>query len=71
MRTALRNLQTLSGARLAAGEWTANVIKKGVVPLDGPQFGVIIPFARVRRVDVFKDGATLREQPLFEPRIRR
>lgn len=54
----IAELQKLSGARVAASPWTADVMKKGVVPRDDPQFGVIIPIARVDRVDVFRDGQT-------------
>lgn len=55
----LAELQHLSGARVAASEWTADVMKKGIVPLDDPQFGVIIPSPRISKVEAFKDGATL------------
>jgi metallo-beta-lactamase class B len=55
----ISELQKLSGARVAASLWTAEVMKKGIVPRDDPQFGVIIPIARVVRVTTFKDGEAL------------
>lgn len=55
----IAELQRLSGARVAASGWSADVMKKGAVPRDDPQFGVIIPIARVARVEVVKDGETL------------
>ena len=56
----IAKLQKLSGARVAASPWTADVMKKGAVPRDDPQFGTIIPIARVARVETFRDGETLR-----------
>lgn len=56
----IAGLQRLSGARVAASEWTADVMRKGVVPRSDPQFGVISPIARVAAVDVISDGQTLR-----------
>ncbi len=56
----IAELQRLSGARVAASEWTANVMKKGAVLRDDPQFGTISPIARVAHVETFKDGETLR-----------
>src|SRR5262249_14295085 len=55
--------QKLSGARVAASPWAANVMKKGVVPPDDPQFGNI-PIARVARVGTIKDGETRQEGTL-------
>jgi metallo-beta-lactamase class B len=53
-------LQRLSGARVAASPWTADVMAKGAVPRDDPQFGVIIPIAKVPHVETIRDGETLR-----------
>jgi len=53
-------LQKLTGARVAASPWTADVMKKGIVPRDDPQFGIIVPIARVPRVMTIKDGETLK-----------
>jgi metallo-beta-lactamase class B len=55
----IAELQKLSGARVAASQWTADVMKKGAVPRDDPQFGSIHPIARVARVETFKDGDAL------------
>jgi len=55
----IAELQKLSGARVAASKWSANVMNKGAVPRDDPQFGAIIPIARIARVENFKDGETL------------
>ncbi len=53
-------LQKLSGARVAASPWTADVLKRGMSPRDDPQFGSLPAIARVARVDKFKNGETLR-----------
>ena len=55
----IAELQRLSGARVAASQWTADVMKKGAVPRDDPQFGAIRPIARVARVETLKDGDAL------------
>jgi metallo-beta-lactamase class B len=56
----IAELQKLSGARVAASKWTADVMQKGAVARDDPQFGVIIPTPRIARVEVLKDGESLR-----------
>jgi metallo-beta-lactamase class B len=55
----IAELQKLSGARVAASKWSSDVMEKGAVPRDDPQFGVIVPIARVAGVKIFKDGETL------------
>jgi metallo-beta-lactamase class B len=55
----IAELQKLSGARVAASQWTAAVMKKGAVPRDDPQFGTIASIARVARVETLKDGDIL------------
>jgi metallo-beta-lactamase class B len=55
----ISGLQKLSGARVAASPWTADVMRKGAVPRDDPQFGTIGPIARVARVETLQDGQTL------------
>ena len=52
----IAELQKLSGARVAASQWTADVMRRGAVPRDDPQFGVIIPIARVAHVEIIKDS---------------
>jgi metallo-beta-lactamase class B len=56
----IAELQKLSGARVAGSAWTADVMTRGAVPRDDPQFGVIVPIARIAHVETFKDGETLR-----------
>ena len=55
----IAELQKFSGAKVAASNWTAEVMKRGAVPSDDPQFGVIVPIARVAHVEVLKNGQTL------------
>jgi metallo-beta-lactamase class B len=55
----IAELQKLSGARVAASQWTASVLEKGAVPRDDPQFGTIIPIARVAHVKSIREGETL------------
>src|SRR5262245_44239225 len=56
----IAELQKLSGARVAASQWTAEVMRRGAVPHDDPQFGLIIPIARIEQVQTLTDGETLR-----------
>ncbi len=60
----IAELQKLSGARVAASQWTADVMKKGAVPRDDPQFGTISPIIPVARVETFKEETTLTVGPL-------
>lgn len=53
-------LQKLSRARVAASPWSAGVMRKGAVPRDDPQFGILRPIAAVAKVDVIHDGEVLR-----------
>jgi Metallo-beta-lactamase superfamily len=55
----IAELQRLSGARVAASQWTADVMNKGAVARDDPQFGTLAPIARVARVESFKDSESL------------
>jgi len=55
----IAELQRLSGARVAASQWTADVMNKGAVPRDDPQFGTLAPIARVARIETIKDGENL------------
>jgi metallo-beta-lactamase class B len=54
------DLQKLSGARVAASPWSAEVLRKGAVASDDPQFGTIDPIAPVQNVHVIHDGEVLR-----------
>jgi metallo-beta-lactamase class B len=60
----IAELQKLSGAQVAASKWTAEVMRRGAVARDDPQFGVIIPIAHVARVTVLKDGEVLTIGPV-------
>jgi metallo-beta-lactamase class B len=55
----IAELQKLSGARVVASRWTANVMRKGIVPHDDPQYGTIIGIAPVSKAETLKDGETL------------
>jgi len=56
----IAQLQKLSGARVAATRWTAQVMRTGVVPRSDPQFGITNPIARLAAVDIVSDSQTLR-----------
>jgi metallo-beta-lactamase class B len=56
----IAELQRLSGARVAASEWSAGVMRKGGVGKDDPQFGVIRPIAPVAHVETLHDGEVFR-----------
>jgi metallo-beta-lactamase class B len=56
----ISELQRLSGARVAASPWSAEVLTKSGVGKDDPQFGVIRPVALVPRAERLRDGQTLR-----------
>ncbi len=55
----IAELQRRSGARAAASAWSAEAMKTGAVPHDDPQYGSIVPIARVARVETLKNGETL------------
>jgi metallo-beta-lactamase class B len=56
----IAELQRLSGARVAASSWSAQVLKTGGVATDDPQLGEIQPVARVAHVETLKDGEGFR-----------
>jgi metallo-beta-lactamase class B len=60
----IAGLQRLSGAEVAAGAASAKVLKSGRPGPDDPQFGGLPAIPRVNRVQVIKDGETLRIGPL-------
>jgi metallo-beta-lactamase class B len=60
----IAGLQRLSGAAVAAGAASAKVLKSGRSGPDDPQFGGLPAIPRVNRVQVIKDGETLRIGPL-------
>lgn len=56
----IAELQRLSGARVAASPWSAEVLTKSGVGKGDPQFGVVSPVALIPRADTLRDGQTLR-----------
>lgn len=60
----IAEMQRLSGARVAASPWTANVMKKGEVPRSDPQFGTGTPIPKVAKVELLKDGQSLKIGPI-------
>jgi metallo-beta-lactamase class B len=56
----LAELQRLSGARVVASSWSAEVLKKGGVAIDDPQYGELRPITRVAHVETLKDGESFR-----------
>ncbi len=60
----LAELQRLSGARVAASEPSAKVLRSGKSGPDDPQFGVLPPIPRIAHISTFRDGETLRVGPL-------
>lgn len=56
----IAELQRLSGAKVAATEWSARVLRTGRSAPDDPQHGVLLPFPPVASVEVLKGGDTLR-----------
>jgi metallo-beta-lactamase class B len=57
-------LQRKSGARVAASAASAAVLRRGESGPDDPQFGTLLSFPPVSRVDEFQDGASLRVGPI-------
>ena len=57
-------LQRLSGATVAARAPSARVFETGKSGPDDPQYGILPDIARIAKVQVVKDGETLRVGPL-------
>jgi metallo-beta-lactamase class B len=57
-------LQRLGGARVAASEKSAPVLRRGASGPDDPQYGVLPPFEKNDEVTVFHDGETLHVGPV-------
>ena len=57
-------LQRASGARVAASASSAKVLERGTSGRDDPQYGVLLRFPPVRRVEVIKDAQTVHVGPL-------
>ena len=61
----LGGLQRLSGAKVAASPWSAEVLRRGTLAPDDPQHDIKLPaYAPVRDVEPLRDGQTLRVGPL-------
>ncbi|HEX8189141.1 MAG TPA: subclass B3 metallo-beta-lactamase [Pyrinomonadaceae bacterium] len=56
----ISELRRLSGARVAASPWSAEVLTKTGVGKGDPQFGGVSPVALVPRAETLRDGQTLR-----------
>jgi metallo-beta-lactamase class B len=55
----IAELQRRSGARVAASQWSAEVLRKGGVGKGDPQYGTLSPIAAVKNVSTFRDGKSL------------
>jgi len=56
----IAELQRMSGARVVASAWTADVLRKGDVSHEDPQYGIIRNTPRVAHVETLHDGETFR-----------
>ena len=56
----IADLQRRSGARVAASEWSAEVLRRGGVGKGDPQYGTLTPLAAVKNVNTFRDGESLK-----------
>jgi len=55
----IAELQRRSGARVAASQWSAEVLRKGGVGKGDPQDGTLSPIAAVKNVSTFRDSESL------------
>lgn len=60
----IAELQRLSGARVVASPWSAQVLRDGAVAADDPQAGQLDPIAKVNVDDIVQDGGQQRVGPL-------
>lgn len=60
----IAELQRLSGARVAASPWSADVLKAGGMGRGDPQYGSLLPIAPVANVSVIGDNETLHVGPI-------
>jgi metallo-beta-lactamase class B len=56
----IAELQRLSGAKVVASAWSADVLTKSGVGKGDPQFGVIPPIARIKRTTTLNEGQVFR-----------
>ncbi len=55
----IAELQRRSGARVAASEWSAEVLREGGARKGDPQYGTLTPIAAAKNVRTFRDGESL------------
>jgi metallo-beta-lactamase class B len=55
----IAELQRLSGARVLASEWSAEVMSKGGIGRGDPQKGSLSPIAAIKNVHTLRDGKTI------------
>ena len=60
----IAELQRLSGAKIAATDWSARALRSGRSVPGDPQHGALLPFPAAAHVDVLEDGDTLRVGPI-------
>jgi len=60
----IAELQRLSGARVVASPWSAEVLRTGGVGKDDPQYGEVSAIPKVARVSTLQDGETLHVGPI-------
>jgi metallo-beta-lactamase class B len=60
----IAELQKLSGARIVASEWSAQVLRTGATAADDPQHGQLDPVAKVKVDGIVKEGDQQRAGPL-------
>jgi metallo-beta-lactamase class B len=60
----IAKLQRLSGARVVASNWTAEVMTKTGVGRNDPQYGVVPPIARIKHVEVLSDRQSFSMGPI-------
>jgi len=61
----LGELQRLTGARVAASASSAKVLTAGESGQDDPQYGILPPIARLRNVDVVREGQVVKVASLI------
>jgi metallo-beta-lactamase class B len=60
----IAELQRMTGATVMASPWSAAVLAKGEVALTDPQFGEVLPVAKVAHVKTLREGETVHVGPL-------
>lgn len=60
----IAELQKLSGAKVVASKWSAEVMTRTGVGRDDPQYGVVPPISRIKHVGVLTDGQAFRVGPI-------